>query len=163
MNNPSRVEFVTRTVTATHETIARRRDVIQRLDDLDQVDASAGEVNTTDQEWVARIGGTEMPVLDWSVQKLDDGRVAVSLVAIVDAVAAGDLYPEVITAPLQNDDSDQDRSDERDRLIADRLNFAEQAQHDHTLERWTCGCNPVLLGIQAAAKTGNIDVRVVRA
>ncbi|WP_433730985.1 hypothetical protein ACQP2Y_21525 [Actinoplanes sp. CA-051413] len=36
--------------------------------------------------------------------------------------------------------------------------------HDHTLKRWTCGCDPVLLGIQdAAAKTGNIDLRVIQA
>lgn len=33
---------------------------------------------------------------------------------------------------------------------------------DHTLQRWTCGCDPMLEGLKLAAEqTGNIDAVVV--
>jgi hypothetical protein len=164
MNSPVKVEFLTRTVPASDRTVAGRREVVQGLDELGHVEASVGEVNTTEREWIARIGGTDLPLLDWSVQKLDDGKVAVSLVAVVDAVTAGD--PKLTqTQPVGLDENDaEEHAEARNRMVMDRLEFAERAQHDHTLTKWTCGCDPVLLGIQdAMAKTGNIDLRVVQA
>lgn len=38
---------------------------------------------------------------------------------------------------------------------------AMTTEHDHTLARWTCGCDPMLTGImEAAVSTGNIAVTV---
>lgn len=36
--------------------------------------------------------------------------------------------------------------------------------HDHTLAKWTCGCDPILVGLLDAARhTGNIDVVIIDA
>jgi hypothetical protein len=37
----------------------------------------------------------------------------------------------------------------------------EHREHDHTLAKWTCGCDPTLVGLMEAAKeTGNIAITV---
>jgi hypothetical protein len=96
MQDAIRVEFVPRTVPADDSTIAHRENVMQRMQNLGHIDPADGEVNATETGWSARINGTEFPVLDFSLQKLDDGKVAVSLVAIADSVQAGD--PSLSTA-----------------------------------------------------------------
>jgi hypothetical protein len=121
-----RIEFLSRDVPASPRTVEHRAEVTQRLDDLGHIDAATGEINPTEKQWVALIGETEMPVLDWSVQKLDDGQIAVSLVAIVDGISAGD--PDVV-AKVQQQDEEQARSDERNRMVVDRLEFANRASH----------------------------------
>jgi hypothetical protein len=126
MPNPVKVEFLTRITPASDDTMAQRRDVVRRLDDLNHLDASTGEVNTTTREWIARIGGVDVPLLDWSVQKLDDGKVAVSLVAVVDAVAAGD---ELLAGGVPQGSVEDDgkvRADERHQMVLDRLEFAHR-------------------------------------
>lgn len=36
------------------------------------------------------------------------------------------------------------------------------AEHDHTLQRWTCGCDPMLEGLKLAAEqSGNIEIRTL--
>jgi hypothetical protein len=157
MHNHVKVEFLPSRIPASDDTIARRTEVGQGLDNLGHIDATAGDINTTEVRWVARIGGAEMEALDFSIQKLDDGRVAVSLVAVVDAVSIGDENAAVMTAvPV---DEEEDAEETRRRVVEERLAFADQATHDHTLDRWTCGCDPVLTGIQDAARaTGRINV-----
>jgi hypothetical protein len=48
------------------------------------------------------------------------------------------------------------------RVLAAQGRDAAARGHDHTGDRWTCGCDPWLLGIQAAAAAmGNIKIAVV--
>lgn len=123
MHNQVKVEFRHRTIPATDDTIARRADAVHRLDELGHIDAAAGDLNTTETQWYAHFNTTELLVLDFSVQKLATGEVAVSLVALVDAVSIGD-----IPATAEPDElTDADRAeDDRQRLAIDRLTFAEQ-------------------------------------
>jgi hypothetical protein len=127
-----KVQFLARDVPASSGTVSRRADVVQRLDGLGHIDATAGEVNTTEKQWIARIGGTDLPVLDWSVQKLDDGMMAVSLVAVVDAVSAGD--PGLADDAASDVTDELARAAERQQMVVDRLEFA-QRHHEHTPEK----------------------------
>lgn len=187
MHNPIKVEFARRQFPASDETVARRVNTVERLDNMGHIDSDAGKVNTTETQWCARLGDTTVPVLDFSVQKLNDGRVAISLVAVVDAVSIGDPDgAEPATSPT----ADEQAVEERLRMVVDRLTFAEQVgrettalttlaalrermpslgpqvaanaermPHDHSLAKWTCGCDPVLSGIRdAARKAGRINV-----
>jgi hypothetical protein len=36
-----------------------------------------------------------------------------------------------------------------------------EPEHDHTLHRWTCGCDPTWEGLKQAAEEDNIAIRVV--
>lgn len=120
MQKPIKVEFVPRTVTASAETIARRADTVQRLDNLGHVDTASGDLNTTEMQWCARINGTEVAVLDFGVQKLDDGRVAISLVAVADTVSIG--------AASGSTPTEAERVEtERRRLVVEGLEFAQAA------------------------------------
>lgn len=155
MHNPITVEFRSRTVPADDATIAQRSDVVDRLGYAGHIEPDTGSVNTERTEWCAKIGDTELPLVDFAVQHLDDGRVAFTITAEVEAVSIGN--------PPDEDPTGDDSGDEKRQLVEERLNFAQQANgHDHTLAVWTCGCDPVLTGIRGAARsTGNISLRTV--
>lgn len=121
MHNLPKVEFRQRAVPASAEKIAQRTDVVRRLDDLDYVDAVSGAVNTTEMQWCARIGDTEFVVLDFGVQKLDGGEVAISLVAVADVVSIGESAAEADVADPATAEA------ERHRIVVNRLQFAENA------------------------------------
>lgn len=120
MQNQVKVGFLSRRVQASDETIARRSSAVQQLENLGHLDAEVGELNTTEVRWFACIDGTELALLDFSVQKLDDGQVAVSLVAVVGAVSIGDPGPAT-------DVLGDEASDDRRRLVVAGLEFAERA------------------------------------
>lgn len=125
MQKSLRLEFVPYTIQTSDETVARRTEVVQRLDDLGHIDGSSGEVNTTEVGWLARINGTtEFDVLDFSVQQTSDGKVAVSVAAIVDAVAIG--IPAGGESSEAEPTDEQRREGERRRLVTNRLQFAQR-------------------------------------
>ncbi len=121
MQNLPEIKIRRRVVAASEQTIARRASVVERLDRMDHIDASTGELNTTETQWVAQIGDAEFVVLDFAVQKLDDGQVSISLVAIADKVSVGGQ--DVKPSPTE----DEQAEDDRHQMVVDRLNFANQA------------------------------------
>jgi len=170
MNSPSRVELVRVEESADPRTVADRESTVQRLAELGHIDPAAGEVNTVSAgSWQARInGGTPIEVQDFAVSPDGEGGVVLNLVMPVDALTIGDASlgqeaPNVRPAVPAQPISMWGGIPQPDGLGSQVAANAEQNTHDHTLKRWTCGCDPVLLGIQdAAAKTGNIDLRVVQ-
>ncbi len=119
MHNPISVEFVPRAIPATADTVARRTEVASRLDDLGHLNAATGEVNATETQWHAIIGDAEIPLLDFDVQKLDNGQVAISIAAEVGAVSIGGK-PGTAHDAGSSDDT-------RRQLVTERLEFAERA------------------------------------
>lgn len=125
MQNSLRLEFVRCTVQASYETVARRTDTVQRLNNLGHIDGPSGEVNTTEAGWLARVNGlVEFAVLDFNLQQTDDGKVAVSLIAVADAVSIG--LPPGGKSPEAQPSEEQRRQDERRQLVTDRLEFAQR-------------------------------------
>ncbi len=120
MHGRTIVKLTPRTVPATPDTIAKRENTAQRLDTLDQIDASAGSINEHEVRWYAELGGTEVPVLDFGVQKLDDGTAAVSLVLVADELTVG------ATGEQPASDAGQ-AEQERRYLVEERLLFANNA------------------------------------
>jgi hypothetical protein len=93
MHNPVRVELVRAQQPADDQTITDRVNTAQRLAELGHIDASTGEVNATvGAGWLARINGTEVPVLDYAVSPSETG-VALNLVLPVDSLQIGDPSP----------------------------------------------------------------------
>ncbi len=123
MHNPITVEFISRTTPASNQAVAARADLTQHLDDLGHIDASTGEVNTRTTQWYARIGGTELALIEFSLQHLDDGKVAISLAAVVDRVQVGAVPDGPVAGGEPGDE-------ERLRMVTDRLEFAERATKD---------------------------------
>ncbi len=124
MTNLSNIQFRERRVPASAETIARRSSAVERLDDMGLIDAADGEVNDTEAQWTARIGETEFAVLDFAVQKLDNGQISISLVALADAVSVGDPAAKA-QAAVENEDRRAEA--DRHRMVVERLEFAQGA------------------------------------
>jgi hypothetical protein len=87
-----RVELVRREVPADEATVQGRAALIERMQNLGQLDADAdGQVSETVTGWVARINGAEFPVTTFSVEPPEDGgRALVSLLVPADSVQVGD-------------------------------------------------------------------------
>jgi hypothetical protein len=182
MHDAVRVELVPLMVPTDDGTRAARQNVVDRLADLGQIDPATGEIpDRMRQGWKARINGAEFPVVTFSVEPGGEGGNAlVSLLIPADAVQVGD--PSTGVAPPQVRPAVEEKpavstwgaktADPRESIPGWKPESSLGAQvaenaalvHDHALRNWTCGCDPVLLGIQdAAAKTGNVDLRVVQA
>ncbi len=122
MQNLPEIRFHRQVVTASEETIQRRADAVERLSNLGHIDGASGELNTTETRWTAQIGDTEFVVMDFAVQKGDDGQLSISLAALADKVSFGAREPEA-GAPLK----DEERAlADRHQLVVDRLTFANQ-------------------------------------
>lgn len=175
MHDAVRVELVPLMVDTDDRTRDARQDVVDRLGDLGQIDPAKGHIpDRMRQGWKARIAGAEFPVVTFSVEPGGDGGSAlVSLLIPADSVQVGDpstgaAAPQV-PAAVEEKPSLQVWGapcgpDPRESIPGwAPEKHASEPEHDHELKKWTCGCDPVLLGIQAAAaKTGNIDLRVVQ-
>ncbi len=120
----NKVEFHYRREPASPETIARRTRIAESLGELGHIDPAAGDIDPTEIRWYAHIGDTEIPVLEFAVQPLDDGQVALSISAIVDAVSIGNTK-------LGSSDTEEGggRLPDTDRrqMVIDRLTFAHNA------------------------------------
>jgi hypothetical protein len=159
------------------EVTARRQRIAARLDNLDLIDASQGKVAApTEDELLGyrlTVGGVELPVpiTGYEAISTEDGP-AVTVTIPASRISIGDPAsgkPETTAQPLRvwgQADLPDPRENipgwEPESLGEQVAANAEARAHDHTLERWTCGCDPVLVGIQdAAAKTGNIELSMV--
>ncbi len=162
MTEHVRVKIVSRTVDADPETLKQRQDIVERLRDLGQLDGD-GDIDRTTARWFARFGEVEVPLDAFEVQPPELGRKAlVSLLIAADSVQVGDV--EAAAPQVQPVEEKQVVSTWGAPGMPDpRENIPGwKPEHDHTVARWTCGCDPVLLGIaDAAAKTGNIDLQVM--
>lgn len=162
-----RVEITPVVVDADPETLNSRRNIVQRLENLGQLTAADGHINPkTTAGWQATVNGGGPILLEaYAVEPADDGRVLVSLVVPADTVSVGRSpastpAPAAAKKPTVGVWGASGLPDPREK-IPGWTPKSSTDKHDHTLTMWTCGCDPVLLGIQeAATKTGNIDLTV---
>jgi hypothetical protein len=100
MQEVVRVELVPLMVPAHPDVYATNRNTVERLGKLGQIDPSTGHIPDLMQRgWLARVNGTEVPVVAYGIEPADGGAQAlVSLVVAADSVQVGD--PSVgTTAP----------------------------------------------------------------
>lgn len=112
---------------------------------------------------VSVAGGPEVELLTWTSDCDEEtGQPLLTLMLAPDSLSVGErpTVPQATERPDRTSTplkvwGDKQQRDPRERIPG------WSPDHDHTLARWTCGCDPVLLGIQEAAeKTGNIALRV---
>lgn len=93
MQDDVRVELVPLMVPADANVLAKRRDTVQRLAALGQIDPAQGVIpDTVQQGWLARVNGVGVLVDAFAVEpgEAGDRRVMVSLAVAADVVQVGD-------------------------------------------------------------------------
>jgi hypothetical protein len=128
----------------------------------------------------ARVNGAEFPIFGYEIASAEDGRVLATLVVEAASLSIGDPS-QGTAAPVVRPAAPEKPTkgtwgrpgpDPREGIpgwtpessLGEQVAQNAQPQHDHTVAQWSCGCDPMLVGLQqAAAQTRNIDLRVMGA